>query len=341
MEPGESTNMKTNAMRAAGAATLIVIAVCFAPGCSKSTPTPPASKGANLPGKEFPTPQAAMAAVAQISGTHDQPKLDEIFGPGATDVLWSGDDVADQAAASRVKAMIEAEVSVDEDSDDETTFIAVGKEKWPFPIPLVKSANGWKFDLEQGKEEVLARRIGRNELRVISTFYEYVQAQKEYFAKGRDENPPAFAQKVRSSPGKHDGLYWETKEGEEASPFGPLIVDAEKAGYKPPEEGEQPEPYNGYHYRILTAQGASAPGGKKSYLDSKGLMTGGYAAIAWPASYGNSGIMTFVVSSTGIVFEKDLGKDTEQLASAMTEYNPDQTWSPSARKPEVDDDDTE
>src|SRR5262249_48048363 len=162
----------------------------------------------------------------------------------------------------------------------------------------------------------------------ISTFYEYVQAQKEYHDKSHDGNPPAYAQKVKSSPGKQDGLYWETKEGEEDSPFGPLVADARTAGYTPSEE---PRPFHGYQYRILKAQGATAPGGRKNYLDSKGLMTGGFAAIAWPESYGNSGIMTFIVSSSGVVFEKDLGKDTETLAAAMTEYAPDKSWFPSTR----------
>jgi hypothetical protein len=282
-------------------------------------------------GKAFPTPQAAMAAVVEIAGKHDKAMVDELFGTGATEVLWSGDDVADKEAAERVKGMIKTAV-VFEDRSPEETVAVIGMEKWPFPFPLVKTAEGWRFDLEEGKDELLTRRIGRNELETIETMYEYVQAQKEYFAEGRDGNPAAYAQRVRSAPGKHDGLYWETKEGEAQSPLGEFVADARKEGYGPG-ANDQPRPYHGYYYKILTGQGASAPGGKKSYLDAKGLMTKGYAAIAWPADYGNSGIMTFIVNSSGVVFERDLGEKTESIASATTEYDPDKAWKPTARKP--------
>ena len=279
-------------------------------------------------GKPFPTPQAAVQAVAEILGAHDKAKVDEIFGAGAHEVLFSGDDVADREAAGKVKALLNAGVSFDEQSADRV-IAEFGRDKWPMPIPLVKTPEGWRFDLEAGKDELLSRRIGRNELSTIETMYEYVDAQKEYRAKARDGNPPAYAQKVRSSPGKHDGLYWASKEGEEDSPFGDLVAEARKGGYGP--AGDEPQAFHGYFYKILTAQGPNAPGGRKSFVDSKGQMTSGYAGIAWPASYGNSGIKTFIVSATGVVFEKDLGKDTESLAAAMTEYDPDKGWTPSAK----------
>ena len=278
-------------------------------------------------GKAFPTPQAALQAVHEVLGAHDKDKVEEIFGKGATEVLWSGDDVADREAGKKVKALIDGGVTFEEQTP-EIVVAELGKDKWPLPVPLVKTPEGWRFDLEAGKDELLSRRIGRNELDTIETMYEYVEAQKEYFAKGRDGNPPAYAQKVRSSDGKHDGLFWPPKEGEEDSPFGDLVAEAKKGGYGPKDE---PQPFQGYFYKILTAQGANAPGGHKNYVASNGQMTGGYAGIAWPASYGNSGIKTFIVSNTGIVFEKDLGADTEKLAAAITEYNPDKTWHPSVK----------
>jgi hypothetical protein len=309
------------------------------PSYSTPTPQPPPPVDTMPPtakpvdttpptGKPFPTPQAAIQAVSEILGKHEKGKLEEIFGTGASEVLWSGDEVADKASAEKVKALIDAGVSFDEQGP-EIVIAEFGKDKWPMPIPLVKTPEGWRFDLEAGKDELLSRRIGRNELSTIETMYEYVDAQKEYKAKGRDGNPPAYAQKVRSTEGKHDGLFWPAKEGEEESPFGDLVAGAQKSGYGP--RGDEPQPFQGYFYKILTAQGPNAPGGRKSYVDSKGLMTGGYAGIAWPASYGNSGIKTFIVSPTGIVFEKDLGDKTEQIAAAVTEYNPDKTWSPSAK----------
>lgn len=327
---------------------VLTIAACRSRHChsdpSYSAPpvttsiAPAVAVGKPPTGKPFPTPQAAMEAVGELLGKHDEARVEEVFGPGATEVLWSGDDVADKEAAMKVKALMDAGISYDRVSDD-AVIAELGTEKWPLPIPLVKTPEGWRFDLEEGKEELRHRRIGRNELDTIETLYEYVEGQKEYYAKGRDGNPAAYAQKVRSTSGKHDGLYWEQKEGEEESPFGDLFAEAQKAGYGPSGSGE-PRPFHGYFYKILTAQGPDAPGGKKSYVDSKGLMTKGFAAIAWPANYDNSGIKTFVVSQIGVVFEKDLGDDTERLAAAITEYNPDKSWTPS-RKPKPDDVDAE
>jgi hypothetical protein len=304
----------------------------YAPSQPPPPPIPgPVAGGAPPGGKTFQTPQDAMNAVAEVAGTHDQPKVEEIFGPGATEVLWSGDDVADREAALRVKEMIRDRVELEEQGP-ELVVASIGKDKWPFPIPLVRVDGGWRFDLEEGKEELLSRRIGRNELETIETMYAYVEAQKEYAATGRDGNPPAYAQKVHSTPSKHDGLYWENGANEPESPFGPLVGEAETAGYSPPAEGAEPRAFHGYRYKILKGQGANAAGGRKSYMASKGLMTGGFAGVAWPATYGNSGIMTFLVNQNGIVFQKDLGPDTERIASAITEYDPDKTWKPAPHK---------
>jgi hypothetical protein len=230
--------------------------------------------------------------------------------------------------------MIEEQTDVEPRGDD-AVVVSVGRDKWPFPIPLTKVEGGWRFDLEAGKDELLSRRIGRNELNTIETMYTFVEAQREYFAKGRDGNPPAYAQKVRSSPGKRDGLYWDNPANEPASPLGPLVEEAAGAGYKPAPEGE-PRAFHGYRYRILKGQGANVAGGRKSYVGPNGLMQDGFAAIAWPATYGNSGIMTFVVNQAGIVFQKDLGRDTERAAASITEYDPDKAWTPAPHKPVAD-----
>ena len=174
---------------------------------------------------------------------------------------------------------------------------------------------------------MLNRRIGRNELLTIETLHDYVDAQREYFAQGRDGNPPAYAQKFRSGEGRHDGLFWPTAQGEPESPMGELAARAAAEGYRRDNDPE-PDPYHGYYYRVLTAQGKAAAGGEKSYLDAKGLMTGGFAAIAWPARYGKGGVMTFIVNQQGIVLQKNLGAETEKAVQSITAYNPDKTWKP-------------
>jgi hypothetical protein len=251
--------------------------------------------------------------------------VEEIFGPQGTEILWSGDETADAEDTAKVKALI-AEGVAFEDGPNGTKIALFGNDAWPFPIPLKQEGKRWKFDIEAGKEEILNRRIGRNELSTLASLHAYVDAQREYASEGRDGNPPAFAQKVRSDEGKRNGLYWPVAEGEPESPLGPLVAEAVEEGYKASEEG--PVPYHGYYYRLLTAQGKNAPGGEKIYLDKSGLLTGGFAAVAWPAKHGNSGVMTFLVSERGIVYQKDLGDETETAAKAMTAFDPDATWAP-------------
>jgi hypothetical protein len=299
----------------------------------------PATQGTNLytPGVggqlHFATPDAAMQAVADVCRTYERALLEKVFGAGAAEVLWSGDEDADREDLQRVLTLMEAGVSFVRRSPD-LVIAELGKEKWPFPIPLVKTSEGWRFDLEQGADEVLGRRIGANELATIDTMYEYVDAQAEYFAVGRDGNPPAYAQKVRSTPGKKDGLYWPSGDGEPDSPFGDLVAAAAKGASA---GSENPQPFQGYYYKILTEQGPNAPGGRKSYVDQKGLMTMGFAAIAWPAEYGKSGITTFIVGAAGVVFQKDLGAETATLAGSVTAYDPDRSWSP-VKRPAADED---
>ena len=200
----------------------------------------------------------------------------------------------------------------------------IGNEEWPYPIPLVKDKAGWRFDTAAGREEILYRRIGRNELSTIQACRVYLKAQREYAAQSHDGKPAGlFAQKLASEPGKQDGLYWKVNPGEGFSPLGEFAAQASAEGYTRSDTG--PTPFHGYLFRPLTAQGPAAPGGAKSYI-SNGEMKSGFALIAYPAEYRNSGVMTFMMNQDGVVFEKDLGEKTAQVASQITEYNPDKSW---------------
>ena len=197
---------------------------------------------------------------------------------------------------------------------------------------MVKQGESWRFDTRQGAQEIIDRRIGKNELSAIQVSLAYVDAQREYAARDQDgDGLLEYAQKFVSEPGKKDGLYWESREGEEPSPLGPFAAQARKEGYARKKAGDQPSPYHGYFYKILKAQGKNAPGGAYSYV-VRGKMIGGFALVAYPASYGSSGIMTFIVNHDGVVYEKDLGKNTEASAQAMTSFDPDQTWRKSEGK---------
>jgi len=210
---------------------------------------------------------------------------------------------------------------------DQTVSLYIGADNWPLRIPIVKNSNGaWYFDTEAGAKEILYRRIGRNENDAIEVLYTLVDAQREYASANHDgDKTKHYAMKFLSTDGKQDGLYWKTSDNESPSPIGPLIVSATSEGYAA-KQG-QPTPFHGYYYRILTKQGPAAKGGAKDYLVN-GQLTRGFALVAYPAEYRNSGVMTFIVNQDGIVYEKDWGRDTDKLAAAMTEYNPDQTWLP-------------
>ena len=276
--------------------------------------------------KTFSSAEEAVKAAIAAAKKNDEKDLVAIFGPGSTELLHSGDPIADkQRRADFLKAYDEKNRLVTQGED---TILVVGKGDWPFPIPLVKKDNGWAFDAAKGKEEVLNRRIGQNELNTIQVALAYVDAQREYAMKDRDgDGLLEYARSFRSEPSKKNGLYWEVKSGEEQSPLGSLFAQAQKAGYTPKGSGagQTAAPYHGYFYKILEAQGKNAPGGAYSYL-VKDNMLGGFALVAYPAEYGNSGVMTFVVNHDGKVFQKDLGKNTGTVAAAMKEYNPDKTW---------------
>jgi hypothetical protein len=318
------------AAMARGAA-LCALALFVATACSQDVADKPASaasgeKPALGAGKAFATPEEAVLALGEVIGTGDEAKAEEILGDNAVDLLRSGDDVADHEDAMRVKEMIAKKLAF-EDVDDDRKIALLGDEAWPFAIPLVRADGMWSFDVESGIEEIENRRVGRNELRTLATLHALVDAQREYYAEARDGKPVCYARKVMSSEGKHDGLYWPVAEGQPESPLGPEVAEASSEGYKRAEDGERP-PFHGYYFHILLSQGKNAPGGPKEYVDKNGLLTGGYAAVAWPARYGNSGVKTFLVSQRGVVYSKDLGEQTADLAVAMKEFDPDDSWDP-------------
>ncbi len=273
--------------------------------------------------KTFASAEEAVKALIAAAKSNDDKEMLAIFGPGAKELIFSGDAVADQQRRARfVKAYDEKNRLVKQGED---MILVIGKEDWPFPIPVMKKGDSWVFDIARGKEEILNRRIGENELNTIQVCRAIVDAQREYAMKDRDKNGLLeYAQKFRSDPGKKNGLYWDSKAGEPQSPLGPITVQARGEGYQGNTSGG-PSPYHGYYYRILTAQGKDAAGGAYSYL-VKGKMIGGFAVVAYPAEYENSGVMTFIVNYDGRVFQKDLGKNTASVAKAMKEYNPDKTW---------------
>ena len=273
----------------------------------------------------FETPEEAIRAIADVAGTGDHERIEQLFGPDGVELLRSGDEVADREDALTVKRQIQERLAFEEASAG-TKIALLGADGWPFPIPLVPEQGRWRFDVEAGREELANRRIGRYELLTIATLHEYVEAQREYRSAARDGNPPAYARALISSDGKHDGLYWPAAPGEAESPLGPLVAAAADEGYKRQEAG--PTPFHGYLYRALTGQGSNAPGGKKSYLDERGLLTRGFALLAWPAKYGNSGVMTFQVNQQGLVYQLDLGPDTAAIAARITAYAPDESWDP-------------
>jgi hypothetical protein len=279
-----------------------------------------ASKGKQ---KTFESPEAAVNAVIDALKRDDKKDLAAIFLPAPQ--LSSGDEVSDRAERQRFLKAYEEKNTLEKKGDD-TVILQIGKDDWQFPIPIVKKGLRWHFDTKAGQEELLNRRIGRNELHVIGTMHAYVDTQREYATKnwGSDRGS-LYAQKFMSTPGKKDGLYWEAKDGEEKSPADPFFAKAAQEGYLKKSNTGKPSPFHGYYFRILTAQGKNAPGGPYSYVVN-GKMIFGFGLIAYPAKYGASGIMTFLVNQNGIVYEKDLGKNTDKIAASMTQYDPHKTW---------------
>ncbi|WFU57046.1 DUF2950 domain-containing protein [Bradyrhizobium pachyrhizi] len=267
----------------------------------------------------FPNPEDAASALATAVKTGTSRAMLKVLGRDAADIIESGDDVADANARESFLSAYDAKHSIKADGNKKAILI-LGRDDFPFPIPLVNNNDGWSFDAAAGRREILYRRIGRNELAAIQTCLAYVDAQNEYAEKDRGEGVGAYAQRIVSRPGKTDGLFW--RDDKYPSPLGELAAQAAAEGYK---VGEQSMPYHGYYYRILKAQGSDAPGGALNYV-VKGKMIGGFALVAYPAEYGNSGVMTFLVNHAGTVYQKDLGSRTDFLAKRMIVFDPDQTW---------------
>jgi len=291
---------------------MLGLAIVLAPGCNK----PPSQA-------KFATPEQAAAALREALKGDKLDNMEAIFGREGMAAAASGDPVADQYDREVVALAMDQSWRWESRGEDAKELI-IGDEQWPFPIPLVKAGNEWQFNSEAGKEEVLARRIGGNELGVISLCRDYVRAQKEYASEPHDGKPAGlFAQRFRSSPGRQNGLFWGRKHWEKSSPLDELVTAAVAEGYDP--NKPDASPFRGYRFRILTAQGPAAPGGKKSYVVN-GDMSGGFALLAYPAKYASSGVMTFMVGQNGVVFQKDLGPDTATQAPLLVEFNPDDSW---------------
>ncbi len=268
----------------------------------------------------WPTPQAALKAFVAAARTGDADRMVAVLGPESRPILNSGDPVADRQALQVFLSAVDERVFY-QPHGEQKVIVNVGFDNWPMPVPLVKTGNSWKFDAAAGFEEVLNRRIGRNELAALETLMALVEAQLDYYSQDFDQDEVVeYAARIVSSEGQRDGLYWPVAQEEDSSPLGPLFAQAQQAGYS-----KQGAPYHGYYYRILTQQGPDASGGAYSYL-ANGQMVGGFAVVAWPAEYGNSGITTFLVNTNGLVWQKDLGPQTDSLCRAMTAYNPDKTW---------------
>ena len=275
--------------------------------------------------KSFKSPEDAFKALVQAAGNNDIEELSSIFGPEGKDIISSGDAVADRRARERFVKTAGDAVKFSK-LDDKTMLPVIGKDECPFPIPIVKSGQEWVFSTAEGKQEIINRRIGRNELNTIQVVMAYVDAQREYARKDRNgDGVLQYAQHFVSHKGKRDGLYWETGPGEERSPLGPLFARATEEGYTFGKKDEKHSPYYGYYFRILKSQGNNTPGGELEYV-TDGRMISGFGLLAYPAQYGVSGVMTFIVNRQGIVYEKNLGPKTEEIAKATTKYDTDKTW---------------
>jgi len=278
--------------------------------------------------KLFSSPEDALKGLVEAVKAADKSKLDQIFGPGAKE-LGSGDEVQSAAEFKEFTKHVAEKTSLVKENDSKV-IIHIGNENWPFPIPLVKMNGQWFFDTEAGKEEILNRRIGEDELTAIFVCRTYVKAQREYVLTDWDgDGILAYAQKLRSDPGKKNGLFWRHAPGEAVSPLGELVAQARIEGYKKEKSvfKEQPVPFHGYYFKILTQQGEHAPGGKYNYIIN-GNMVGGFGLIAFPSNWGKSGVMAFIVNQQGKVFQKNLGPDTLKIAQEMQSYDPDETWTP-------------
>jgi hypothetical protein len=305
---------QTNTLRAPWLRVVaMLLGLAIAAGCAKQ---PDKVSG-------FKTPEEAVTALVAALQKNDMAGVKSLLGPGSDELLDSGDAVQDASDRAGFLAAYEARHALVDDGADRKILVT-GEDDWPMPIPLVKRDGGWHFDGEAGIDEMIYRRVGANELGAIDVCRGYVAAQLEYASEGRDGDPAGiYALKLISDEGLHNGLYWETGEGEPESPAGPFVAAAAAEGYKA--GGAERVPYHGYYYRMLYAQGPNANGGAREYFKD-GLLTEGFALVAWPADYGSSGVQTFIVNRDGVVFQKDLGEDTATAVESIQSFDPDSSW---------------
>jgi len=284
-----------------------------------------AAGGKSVKQLTFASPEEAVRVLADAAIAKDRKAMVALFGSEAKGNVISGDQAADRDLFDRFVAAYKERNRIDTSTDNKV-FLYVGNNEWPFPIPIVKKGERWVFDTEAGTAEILQRRIGRNELSTVQACLAYVDAQKDYARMvGQKDGLTEYARKFVSDPGTRNGLYWETKDSEEPSPLGIFMARARKEGYAPKQTGGKPVPYHGYFYKILSAQGKNAPGGAYDYV-VKDRMIGGFALVAYPAQYGVTGVMTFIVNQDGVVYQKNLGKNTTKTTGLMKAFDPDDSW---------------
>jgi hypothetical protein len=271
--------------------------------------------------QSFTSPEEAVKALQAATASQNKTDLHEIFGPEFNKLL-TGDPVQDEKNAAHFAAAVAQACKPVPEGNDQCV-LEIGANDWPMPIPLVKSGGQWHFDTEAGKEEVICRHIGKDELHAIGVCRAYVKAQQQYASMNAGPNA-AYAPRFKSTPGQKDGLYWPSAENEPASPFGPVVAEAQDDD-NVNNTGAKPQPFHGYFFRVLTRQGPAAPGGKKNYM-SQGTLSGGFALVAYPENWDKSGVMTFMVGQDGKIYERNLGAKTSRLARKMKEYNPDHDW---------------
>lgn len=311
-----SRNRKLSPVSLSGLTALLAVLVF---GCASMK-----SEGVKQTG--FDSPEQALTELISAAGAHDTDRLLAIIGPAEKELIFSGDELQDKVNREVFVRLYHQKHRLEKENGQKA-ILFVGPDDHPFPVPIVKRADKWYFDSPAGAEELLNRRIGRNELKVMEVMLAYTDAQREYAEQDRNgDGVSEYAQRMMSREGSRDGLYWEATGDEEQSPFGPLVAVATREGHLEMKETDAPQtPYHGYFYKILKRQGAHAPGGAYDYL-VHGRMIFGFALVAYPAEYGSSGIMTFMVNQSGMVFENDLGEDTEKHAKALNTYDPDPTW---------------
>ena len=324
MESGhmQQTKLTFDRFQWANLLTSAAVAILLTACCS----TRPIPTGQQPGQKTFSSAEEASQALVAAAQNNDEKAMLDILGPDGRQIVSSGDETEDaQSRANFVQRYQEMHRLVVE--PDGTTTLYIGAKNWPTPIPLVNKGNLWYFDTDAGKKEILYRRIGQNEISTIRICQELVAAEKEFYSTQHNE----YAQTIFSNEGQHNGLYWKAADGEPQSPIGPLVASAITEGYAKSRNGA-PTPYRGYYYHILTRQGENGPGGAKNYIVNS-QMTEGFAFVAYPAEYRSSGVMTFIVNEDGVVYQKDLGKETDVLAKAMNEYDPDSSWQKAEEQP--------